>query len=278
MNALLFLPPFLVLLVGHERVSTACAALGAFVGVQVVVGWPFLSTYPREYLGRAFELGRKFTYAWTVNWKFVSMETFASDAFSSGLLFAHVAVLFAFAHARWHRKGGGFFPAFFVDFFERARTDAPAAKRLKALTPADVFSAMAEGNFIGIVFARSLHYQFYAWYFHSLPALLWSVGGARGRSRRGETASHTGGGMDGGFRRRRKAFAVVVARVGAMGAIEWCWNAYPSTPTSSLVLFATHAALLLSLWLGGVGVRSTSGGRRRSRGGGGRARSKKKLR
>jgi len=32
---------------------------------------------------------------------------------------------------------------------------------------------MFTGNFIGIVFCRSLHFQFYVWYYHTLPLLLW---------------------------------------------------------------------------------------------------------
>ena len=28
-------------------------------------------------------------------------------------------------------------------------------------------------NFIGIMFAKSLHFQFYVWYYHTIPYLAW---------------------------------------------------------------------------------------------------------
>lgn len=70
-------------------------------------------------------------------------------------------------------------------------------------------------NFIGVVCARSLHYQFYVWYFHSLPYLVWSTSG----------------------------YSTSV-RFLLLGVIEFAWNTYPSSEVSSLALHAAHVVLL----------------------------------
>lgn len=36
----------------------------------------------------------------------------------------------------------------------------------------EILFALFSANLIGITFARSLHYQFYSWYYHQLPFLL----------------------------------------------------------------------------------------------------------
>lgn len=64
-------------------------------------------------------------------------------------------------------------------------------------------------NFIGVVFARTLHYQFYCWYFHTLPFLLWHC------SRR---------------------VIPPLAKLAILVAIEVSFNVYPATWWSSALL------------------------------------------
>lgn len=39
----------------------------------------------------------------------------------------------------------------------------------------EIVATLFTSNFVGVCCARSLHYQFYVWYFHQLPFLLWSA-------------------------------------------------------------------------------------------------------
>ncbi|KAM3966781.1 alg3, alpha-1,3- mannosyltransferase [Aphomia sociella] len=73
-------------------------------------------------------------------------------------------------------------------------------------------------NFIGIVCARSLHYQFYSWYFHSLPYLLWSTNFS------------------------------IIGRFLILAIIELCWNTYPSTELTSALLHICHLVILYGVY------------------------------
>ncbi|RZC38451.1 lethal(2)neighbour of tid protein [Asbolus verrucosus] len=73
-------------------------------------------------------------------------------------------------------------------------------------------------NLIGIVCARSLHYQFYSWYFHSLLYLVFCTG-------------------------FRKPVIFLL-----LGVLEYCWNVYPSTDISSALIHVCHILLLYGIY------------------------------
>eukprot|EP00898_Chlorokybus_atmophyticus_P006045 jgi/Chlat1/6441/Chrsp45S09065 len=189
MNALLFAPSLLLVLVLGSGVVGAVVAIGAAGVVQ---------------------FGRVFVHRWSVNLKFLPEEAFLSKTTAAGLLAGHLGCLAMFAHVRWTRSEGG--------LLRTIRTSLLHPTRQKSLSPAFITAVVFEGNFIGIVFARTLHYQFYAWYFHTLPFLLWKV-----------DALPSWG------------------KVGVMLGVEYCWNVFPSTPSSSALLLALHAGVVVGL-------------------------------
>lgn len=73
-------------------------------------------------------------------------------------------------------------------------------------------------NLIGILAARSLHYQFYSWYAQTIPLLVWNA-------------------------RLPLALKLVIPP-----ALEYSWNVFPSTPLSSALLCMGNAALVWGMW------------------------------
>jgi alpha-1,3-mannosyltransferase len=218
MNMLLWAPGLLLLyIMGTGLFGTVqCLAICAFV--QLAVGYPFLSTFPLEYISNSFNLGRVFMYKWTVNFKFLPEEIFLSKPLSIVLLLLTVLVYALFGKKIIGEN---------IDALNRQAALQSTDKRstfmnlvgIQKLTPHFIISVVFISNFIGVAFARSLHYQFYSWYFHTLPYLLWTT---------------------------QLPFLVQCA---VLFAIEVSFNVYPATPFSSLLLQIAHAILLVALYM-----------------------------
>ncbi|PWN17981.1 ALG3-domain-containing protein [Microstroma glucosiphilum] len=208
MNILLFVPALAVILFRARGFWPGLVDGLTLVLVQVLVSLPFSLTHPFEYFSQAFDLSRVFLYKWTVNLRFLPEEVFLDVRLSMALLLVHAGLLIAFGWYKWtaiSRIG--------ASSWFRAQWRAK-----EVLSPKFIVLSLLTSNLIGIICARSLHYQFYAWYAQSLPLLLWNV------NLQGTT----------------KAILPI--------AIEVAWNTYPSTNTSSLLLCASNLLLLLGLF------------------------------
>lgn len=205
MSALLYAPGLLFLLLRRGGLRFAARQIAICALVQGLVAAPFMATNPRAYLGGAFDLGRVFQHKWTVNLQFLPEAVFVSKRVALGLLGAHVACLVAFARWKWLPSAGG------GGALLRGRCGRPSA--------GEIFKVMAVANFAGICFARTLHYQFYAWYFHSLPCLLWSA---------------------------RFPWAV---RLLLLAGVDVVFSRFPPTAEMSTLLCACHLIILLGVFL-----------------------------
>lgn len=171
---------------------------------QVLLAIPFLQVNALGYASRAFELSRQFMFKWTVNWRFIGEEAFLSSEFSMGLLVIHVILLALFG-LRWVAPSGSD-P---LRFMQKALT---GRQQSVSLSKTFIITTLLSSLAIGLLCARSLHYQFFAYLAWASPLLLWRAG----------------------------IHPVLIYPAWALQ--EWAWNVYPSTNASS-------AAVVLSLAL-----------------------------
>ena len=147
MSALLYAPGALLVFLSQIGLKKTIVSAIPAVALQIVVGLPFLLTFPWPYLSRSYEFSRTFHWFLSHNWKFLPEEIFNSRIFHACLLALHLSFLAMFAY----RKG----------WF-----------RLNLNEPGEAVYCMFVGNLVGMAFSRSLHYSFYLWYMYTLPFML----------------------------------------------------------------------------------------------------------
>lgn len=220
MSLLLGLPAVGVVLLLGRGFAPALWLAALMVQVQAVLAAPFLGRNAVGYLGRAFELSRQFLFRWTVNWRFVGEPVFRSRAFACALLALHGAVLLAFLTGPWLRPAGKPVAAMVRRLLAGRAPFTEQEERAMArrVTPRFVLTTISTAMVVGMLFARSLHYQFYAYLAWSTPFLLWRSG------------------------------VHPVWQYGLWAAQEWAWNVYPSTPLSSTVVVGVMAVTVGLTW------------------------------
>lgn len=214
MSLLLVLPMIGILIFFTQGVFGTIAVLSSMGALQVLTAVPFLR-YPWAYFSRAFEFSRQFFFKWTVNWRFVGEDMFLSKQFSYTLLALHTSVLLTFILTRWLPPTGKTIPDVL-----RATFSNNLGPLYKGFNPKYILTTVLTANVIGLLFARSLHYQFYAYLAWATPYLLWRSG------------QHP------------------VLQYGLWAAQEWAWNVFPSTPVSSAVVVSVMAITVVLVWLG----------------------------
>jgi len=168
MNILLYLPGVLLLLLLARGPVGLIGGISIIVAFQGLLAAPFLASYPTEYLGRAFEFSRQFDMKWSVNYQFLPLDTFSSPNFHLFLLVLHLSLLLLFLI--YHGSAGS-------SLSQRLRSlNCSLQPQETQLSTSEIVKTLFTVNLIGIACCRSLHYQFYSWYFYTLPFFVWSEG------------------------------------------------------------------------------------------------------
>ncbi|WVQ99496.1 hypothetical protein IAU59_006631 [Kwoniella sp. CBS 9459] len=221
MNILLFLPGLLVLLFQYRGLLDVMESASIIGIIQLLLPIPYFLSMTNPYLSQAyftsaFDFSRQFLYKWTVNWRFVSEESFLSRERAVLLLAGHLGVLALFAAFKWSPLPGGTLNVLKNGLNKWSRPAVPPSQLPANHIPLVLFTS----NLIGMTFARSLHYQFQSWYFHQLPFLLFSGGSWN---------------------------STIIGTISWL-MIEFAWETFPATPLTSASLLAGHVILLGGLF------------------------------
>ncbi|OJJ61980.1 hypothetical protein ASPSYDRAFT_54926 [Aspergillus sydowii CBS 593.65] len=197
---LILLVPAVIVVLALSLSMGPCIGLAILaLGIQIVLAIPFLQANPIGYFERAFEFGRQFMFKWTVNWRFVPEEIFLSKGFWLILVALHLLILFVFGVTSFLKPSGTNLPNFVSNFLTGRHHGV-------VLHPSFIMTVFLTTLAIGLLCARSIHYQFFAYLSWATPFLLWRAG----------------------------YHPVLIYALWVLQ--EWAWNVYPSTNVSSTVV------------------------------------------
>eukprot|EP01080_Neovahlkampfia_damariscottae_P011390 gene11390-4557_t len=200
MNVLLFLPGILVILVLEFGLFKFLKYVFLIFSFQILIAIPFLKESWINYLKRSFSTSRIYLYKWSVNMKFLNEDIFYSDLFGKILMISMILSLLYFG-LKWSLKRG-------------IIKSIIGSNKLESN---EILEILFTSNFVGFIFLKSFHYQFYVWYFHTLPFLIHSI--------------------------QIKNYMKILM----FCLIEYCWNVFPSTSQSSMLLQSLHGVIFLNL-------------------------------
>ena len=222
MSLLLVLPAVGIVLFLSRGFQGSLRVAVLMAQVQILIGIPFLTYNYRSYLSRAFELSRQFKFEWTVNWRMMGEEAFLSQPFALALLASHIIVLLIFITTRWLRPAERPLSTLILAFMQGTSPLTLQEERRAAMrvTPRYIMTTILTANVIGLLFARSLHYQFYAYLAWSTPYLLW------------------------------RACSNLTWVPLLWGLQEWAWNVFPSTEGRSAMVVNVLAITVVSVYFG----------------------------
>ncbi|GAA5828542.1 hypothetical protein JCM11251_000842 [Rhodosporidiobolus azoricus] len=248
MSILLFLPALLYLLFVYHSPITCLFHTLLLLTTQILLALPFvlptteslspllklLAVLPfspssvsalhtalepaRVYFAQGYSLSRSFLYEFTVNWRWLQdEELFLSSGFAQALMVAHVVGLGLFA-IRWAEEEGGV-----VELLTRGLRRPMSRPAKRELTAERATTLFFTSNYIGVLCARSLHPQFYAWIAWQG---VWLVFGAA------------------------KGVWEGIQRFLLLSLLEYAFATYPSTTNSSLGLVVSLLVILTGVYYG----------------------------
>jgi len=203
-SGILYFPGLSCLLTRRFGFFGATKRLFIVIFVQIAVGSHFLFTYPMPYLLRSFPTNKVYEYKWSLNMQFISEEFFLDPLFGKIMLLLLVLAYLAAVFLIWTRPEGLF------QFLQQKGSNT-------SLPSTQIVDTLFFSNFVGFIFMKSLHYQFYVWIFHCLPHLISMAG-------------------------FEFPFAILL-----MGFIEIMWNLYPPQEGNSYGLWTAHLTIFFGI-------------------------------